>query len=104
MLDAGTQPPLAHELRQILAIRDQVPGAASILKPIAIRALLRDKEAARRYQPAIEEFFASHREEIDAVLAGMEMQAEPGGIPALESPDGLPEPLEDVTRRSGSPH
>jgi hypothetical protein len=46
VLDAGTQPPLAQELRQILAIRDQVPGAARVLTPMAVRACLRDREAA----------------------------------------------------------
>ncbi len=67
-IDSGTEPPLAHELRQILAIRDQVPGAADVLTPPAIRALLRDKEAARRYRPGITKFFEDHSEEIQAVL------------------------------------
>jgi hypothetical protein len=68
-IDSGTEPPLAHELRQILAIRDQVPGAADVLTPPAIRALLRDKEAASRYRPRITKFFEDHSEEIQSVLA-----------------------------------
>jgi hypothetical protein len=74
VLDAGTQPPLAQQLRQILAIRDQVPGATGVLTPMAIRALLRDKEAAGRYRPRIEEFLTEHREKIDAVLAAMQSE------------------------------
>jgi hypothetical protein len=79
VLDAGTQPPLAQELRQILAIRDQVPGAAQVLTPMAIRALLRDKEAARRYRPPIDQFITDHREEINSVLAAMQPQPDETG-------------------------
>jgi hypothetical protein len=41
-------------LQLVLAIRDQVPDAADVFTPMAVRALLRNKEAARRYRPAIE--------------------------------------------------
>ena len=83
VLDAGTQPPLAQELRQILAIRDQVPGAEQVLTPMAVRACLRDKEAARRYRPQIDEFVADHREEIDSVLASVLSQPDaPSSVPA----------------------
>ena len=58
-----------RDLRLILTIRDQVQGAAAVLTPMAIRACLRDKEAARRYKPGIEQFVTAHRHEIDAVLA-----------------------------------
>ena len=86
MLDAGTQPPLAQELRQILTIRDQVPGAAQVLTPMAIRACIREKEAARRYRPQIEQFFKAHRAEIDSVLASMQPQPDvPGSSPASSS-------------------
>jgi hypothetical protein len=71
-IDTGTEPPLAHELRQILAIRDQVPGAADVLTPMAIRALLRDKEAARRYRPQITKFAKDHSEEVESVLASVQ--------------------------------
>ena len=37
---------------------------------MAVRALLRDKEAADRYRPGIEQFTADHREQINAALAG----------------------------------
>jgi hypothetical protein len=70
-MDAGIKPPpLAEELRKILIIRERVPGAAKILTPQAVRALLRDKEAAKRYRPEIEQFIADHREEINKALAG----------------------------------
>jgi hypothetical protein len=36
---------------------------------MAIRALLRDKEAAGRYRPQIEQFIAERRDEIEAALA-----------------------------------
>jgi hypothetical protein len=89
VLDTGTQPPLAQELRQILAIREQVPGAAQILTPMAIRACLRDKEAARRYRPQIDHFAAEHREEIDSVLAAMQSQPdEPDGAPTGQAAPG----------------
>jgi hypothetical protein len=71
-IDAGTEPPLAYELRQILAIRDQVPGAAEVFTPMAIRAVLRDKEAALRYRPAINRFVAEHEQEIEAALASVQ--------------------------------
>lgn len=70
-LDANTEPPLAEELRLILAIRDQVPDAAAVFTPMAVRACLRDKEAARRYKPGIEQFVATHREEVNVVLAAV---------------------------------
>jgi hypothetical protein len=71
-LDAGSEPPLAEDLRMVLAIRDQVPGAAEVFTPMAVRALLRDKEAAGRHRPAIEAFVAAHRQEIDVVLKTQE--------------------------------
>jgi hypothetical protein len=43
---------------------------------MAVRACLRDKEAARRYRPQIEQFIASHREEIESVLAA----TQPGAV------------------------
>jgi hypothetical protein len=46
-----------------------VPGTAEVFTPMAIRALLRDKEAAGRYRPGIEQFVARHRDQIDAALA-----------------------------------
>jgi hypothetical protein len=70
-LDAGSEPPLAEDLRLVLAIRDQVPGAADVFTPIAVRACLRDKEAAGRHRPAIEAFVVTHRQEIDAVLTDL---------------------------------
>jgi hypothetical protein len=76
-IDAGTDPPLAHELRQILVIREQVEGAAKVLTPMAIRALLRDKEAAQRYRPWIDQFVADKREEIEAALAAAQALREP---------------------------
>jgi hypothetical protein len=70
-MDAGIEPPpLAEELRQILIIRERVPGAAEVFTPMAVRALLRDKEAADRCRPGIEQFVADHREQINAALAG----------------------------------
>jgi hypothetical protein len=69
-VDAGIEPPpLARELQKILIIRERVPGAADVFTPIAIRALLRDKEAAGRYRPQIEQFLAERRDEIEAALA-----------------------------------
>jgi hypothetical protein len=73
-LDAGSEPPLAEDLRLVLAIRDQVPGAADVFTPMAVRALLRNKEAAGRYRPAIEAFLAAHRQEVDAVLTAREQR------------------------------
>jgi len=73
-LDAGSEPPLAEDLRLVLAIRDKVPGAADVFTPMAVRALLRGKEAAGRYRPAIEEFVAAHRQEIDAALNAREQR------------------------------
>ena len=70
-MDASIEPPpLAEELRKILIIRERVPGAAEVFTPMAVRALLRDKEAADRYRPGIEQFVADHREQINAALAG----------------------------------
>jgi hypothetical protein len=71
-LDSGSEPPLAQDLRLILTIRDRVPGAADVFTPMAVRACLRDQEAARRYRPSIEAFIAANREEIDAVLTTVE--------------------------------
>ena len=73
-LDAGSEPPLAEDLRLVLAIRDQVPGAADVFTPMAVRGLLRNKEAAGRHRPAIEAFVAAHRQEIDAVLSAPEQK------------------------------
>lgn len=82
VLDVGTEPPLAQELRQILAIRDQVPGASHVFTAMAVRACLRDKEAARRYRPRIERFVADHQAEISSVLATLEPQpSEPADRP-----------------------
>jgi hypothetical protein len=68
-MDAGIEPPpIADELRKILIIRERVPGAAEVFTPMAVRALLRDKEAAGRYRPGIEQFIADHRDQIDAAL------------------------------------
>lgn len=71
-LDSGSEPPLAEDLRLVLTIRDQVPGAADVFTPMAVRALLRNKEAAGRYRPAIEAFVSTRRQEIDAVLTARE--------------------------------
>lgn len=69
-IDADIEPPpLAGELRKILIIRERVPGAAKVFTPMAIRALLRDNEAAGRYRPDINQFVADHREQINAALA-----------------------------------
>jgi hypothetical protein len=76
-IDAGTEPPLAQELRLILAIRDKIPGAAQVLTPMAIRAVLRDKEAARHHRPKIEQFITEHRAEIESVLSAIDSQAAP---------------------------
>lgn len=73
-LDGGSEPPLAEELRLVLAIRDQVPGAADVFTPMAVRGLLRNKEAAGRHRPAIEAFITAHRQEIDAVVSAQEQQ------------------------------
>jgi hypothetical protein len=78
-IDAGTDPSLAHELRQILIIREHVEGAAEVLTPMAIRALLRDKEAARRYRPRIDQFVADKREEIEAAVAAAQIPAHEAG-------------------------
>jgi hypothetical protein len=75
-LDSGSEPPLAKDLQLVLAIRDQVPGAADVFTPMAVRALLRNKEAAGRYRPAIEAFVSAHRQEIDAVLTARELGEE----------------------------
>jgi hypothetical protein len=65
-IDAGIEPPaLAHELQKILIIREHVPGATEVFTPMAIRALLRNKEAASRYRPKIEQFIAENRDEIE---------------------------------------
>ena len=77
MLDAGAEPPLSQELRVILTIRDQVPGAAQVLTPMAIRACLRDKEAARRHRPQIEQFIEDHRAEIESVITRLQPPPEP---------------------------
>jgi hypothetical protein len=71
-LDAGSEPQLAEDLRLVLAIRDQVPGAADVFTPMAVRGLLRNKEAAGRHRPAIEAFVTAHPQEIDAVLSTRE--------------------------------
>ncbi len=69
-VDAGIEPPpLADDLRKILTIRDRVPGAADVFTPMAVRALLRDKEAAERYRPSIEQFIDEHRDQIKEALA-----------------------------------
>jgi hypothetical protein len=94
-LDSGSEPPLAKDLRLVLAIRDQVPGAADVFTPMAVRALLRNKEAAGRYRPAIEAFVSARRQEIDAVLTARELGEEstkpvPGRLPAPDSPTPTP--------------
>jgi hypothetical protein len=58
----------------VLAIRDQVPGASDVFTPMAVRGLLRNKEAAGRHRPAIETFITTHRQEIDAVLSAQEQK------------------------------
>jgi hypothetical protein len=94
-LDSGSEPPLAEDLRLVLAIRDQVPGAAEVFTPMAVRALLRNKEAAGRYRPDIEAFVSAHRQEIDAVLTARELGEEstrpvPGRLPVPDSPTPTP--------------
>jgi hypothetical protein len=50
-----------------------------VFSPMAIMALLRDKEAGRRYRTRIDQFVADHREEIEAVLAAALAPAHPAG-------------------------
>jgi hypothetical protein len=69
LLDGLKAPPvLPAELRTILAIRDSVPGADEVFTPMAIRALLRGKEAAERHRSRIQEFVEIHKDEIDEVI------------------------------------
>jgi len=73
VLDSAVpEPPLARELNLIMAIRDQVPGAKDVLTPMAIRAVLRDKEAASRHRPKIEQFVSDHSDEISEVVASVQ--------------------------------
>ena len=63
-----TPPQRLLEIGALKAVHDQVPGADTVVTPAAIRALLRDKEAAGRYRPKIEAFLEEHRTEIAEIV------------------------------------
>jgi hypothetical protein len=74
-IDAGRVPEVARELRLVMAVRDQVPGAADVLTPMAIRALWRDNEAARHHLGDVQEFAENNRQQIDAIVASLGLEA-----------------------------
>jgi hypothetical protein len=49
---------------------------------MAVRALMRDKEAARRYRPGISSFFQEHETEVRSVIP-------PEMLPAPKAPPNL---------------
>jgi hypothetical protein len=72
-------PPALREIATFKAIRDQVPGADTVITPMAVRAVMRGKEAAKRYQPAMSEFFREHEAEVRPLIP-------PDLLPQPESP------------------
>lgn len=76
-------PPLIRDLKLVQALRDRVPGAEDVLAPHAVRALLRNKEAARGRLRKFEALRARYPEEVAAVLRGF--LGEPG------APDVVPQ-------------
>jgi len=63
-------PQLLREVAAMKTVYEEVPGADSVFTPQAIRALLRNKEAARRYLPSMRAFVAQHEVEINKVMQG----------------------------------
>ena len=61
-------PPLLREIAALKTIRDRVPGADSVITPMAIRALLRGNEAAKRHGPKITSFMQEHEPEVRSVI------------------------------------
>lgn len=69
-------PPLIRDLKLVQALRDRVPGADTVLTPHAVRALMRNKEAARRRRRELEFLCARYPEEVAAALR--DFLGEPG--------------------------
>ena len=90
LLDGLMAPPvLPAELRTILAIRDSVPGADEIFTPMAMRALLRGKEAAGRHRSSIQAFVKTHQDEINEVIRATS-EASGSGQAAQRNPSEQP--------------
>ena len=80
-------PQYLREIAAFKAIHDQVPGADTVLTPRAVRALLRDKEAAGRYRPKISDFMQQHEAEVRSVV---EPDLLPPPSPTDSGPGGEP--------------
>jgi hypothetical protein len=79
-------PPGLREIAAFKAVHDRVPGADNVITPGAVRALLRDNEAARRHRPKIETFVQEHEAEIRSAL-----QVEPPLASDASEPDSTPD-------------
>jgi hypothetical protein len=86
-LIANPSPPqILWEIAALKAVRYHVPGAETVVTPPAVRALLRNKEAAQRYLPKINEFMSEHEGEVRAVLGSLP----PASAASEPKPDGAP--------------
>lgn len=81
MLLASGPPQYLREIAAFKAIHDQVPGAEGVFTPAAVRALLRNKEAAGRYLPKIRDFVQQNESEVRSVI---DPDLIPEAPPALE--------------------
>lgn len=86
-------PQLLREVAAFKAVHDQVPGADTVITPMAVRALLRHKEAANRYLPKVQDFFQTHEAEVRSVL-------DPQLLPAADPPSEGPEQSADKDQSS----
>jgi hypothetical protein len=69
--DQPANPILLRQLQAVTALREQVPGAAEVFTPAAVRAVLRNKEAARRHSRNIEQFMDANRDEVGRVIESL---------------------------------
>lgn len=67
-LVTAAPPPMLGDIAAFKAVHDLVPGAERVVTPMAVRALLRGKEASGRYLPAVQTFFQEHEAEVRAVI------------------------------------
>lgn len=57
-----------REIAALKAVHDRVPGAEKVITPMAVRALLRHNEAARRHRHKIDTFVQEHVAEVRSVI------------------------------------
>jgi hypothetical protein len=82
-----TPPQLLREIAALKVVHDQVPGADTVVTPPAIRALLRNREAAQHHLPKINKFMSEHGDEVRVILeAALSSATGPGNREQLGSP------------------